>query len=426
VALKHVTLDGVRLHLKTDEMKLWVNGYYILFLNKTASAIFEAFIDSCYEVPREKIVETTINKITKKFKVNKETAEKDLHQLIGIVNSLARNEIPTHLIGVKNIECGSKTAPNRMDLSLSYNCNNRCSFCYLPKNENENGTLATWQWKQVIHRLWKIGIPQIVFTGGECTLRDDLLELVRFSKEFVTGIISNGTNITPELAKDLKKADLDWIQITLETPNPTVHDEMQGRKGAWKETVRGIRNCVDAGLQVSINATLTKENFVDLPALIRFAKKLGVGSVSTNAIIRAGRGIKAKDSLGLSEEVLKKTLIEAKEVAKKEGIGFNWFLPTCYKKLNPVELGFGQRACSACSINMMVEPNGDVIPCQSWTGLKLGNILNDKWESIWNKKEAQEIRASRYADPKCQGCKYFSMCKGACPLDKLNGCYRGV
>jgi radical SAM protein with 4Fe4S-binding SPASM domain len=206
----------------------------------------------------------------------------------------------------------------------------------------------------------------------------------------------------------------------LESNKSKVHDEMQGREGAFMETLRGINHCIDAGLVVSINATLTKKNYKDLRCLIDLAKELGVNIVSTNAIINSGRGKEKKITDGLSEEILKETLTDGKSYAEKRGVTFNWFLPSCYKRLNPIELGFGQRCCSACQINMMIEPNGDVIPCQSWTHEKLGNILEDSWNSIWNGKIAKKIRNNKYANEECMKCEFFNMCKGGCPLDREN------
>ena len=418
--LKHVTIDGVRIHLKTDEKKLWINSKYVLYLNGTTNFILESMIDSYYEVPKEKVPEETVKKILQKYKVSKEKAEKDFHAIIGMINNFARDEPPFHLIGMKIIDNKDLKAPGRMDLSLTYKCNNDCTHCYLKENKNKNGILDTQKWKTIIDKLWEIGIPQIVFTGGECTLQEDLVELVDYSKQFITGIITNGTLLTSVLAKKLKDAHLDWIQITLESHNEMVHDEMQGRKGAWSETVLGIKNAVQVGLSVSINATLTKKNYSDLNGLIEFANQLGVKFVSTNAIIKAGRGIKEKSGSGLDEKELNIILKEAKKHAENLGIQLNWFLPTCYHNLNPMELGFGQRCCSACSINMMIEPNGDVIPCQSWTHQTLGNILTDNWNKIWNSHLSKDIRNHVFMQENCKDCEHIDLCSGACPLDVIN------
>jgi radical SAM protein with 4Fe4S-binding SPASM domain len=418
--LKHVTLDGVRLHLKPEERKLWINTKYVLFLNETTCFILEAMIESCYEVPKEEVPGRTVKKVVRRYRVSKEKAREDFDAIIGVINGFARDEPPLHLIGMTVVDPESMTAPSRMDLALTYRCTNKCPQCYLSENTDPKGTLETGQWKTVIDTLWKIGIPQIVFTGGECLLREDVVELVEYSKQFTTGIITNGTLLTSELAGRLCGAHLDWIQITLEAASAAIHDEIQGRSGAWAETVAGIKNAVAAGLSVSINATLSRKNAGELKNLIDFARGLQVRYVSSNAIINAGRGVAAKEEFGLEEEELKKILEEAKAYAESRGIVFNWFLPTCYKNVDPVALGFGQRCCSACSVNMMVEPNGDVIPCQSWTQQKLGNILTDRWEQIWNHPVAKDIRHHAFVQEECKGCEFLETCLGACPLDHLN------
>ena len=418
--LKHVTLDGVRLHLKPDERKMWINSKYVLFLNETTCFMLNAMIESCYEVAKEKVPERTVQKIVRRYRVSKEQARQDFDAIVGVINGFARDEPPLHLIGMTVVDPGSMKAPSRMDLSLTYQCTNRCPQCYLKENLDVKGTLETAQWKTVIDTLWEIGVPQVVFTGGECMLREDLVELVSYSKQFTTGVITNGTLLSSELAGKLCNAHLDWIQITLESASAAIHDEIQGRKGAWDETVAGIKNAVAAGLSVCVNATLSKKNAHELKKLIDFAGKLHVRYVSTNAIINAGRGIAEKEESGLKEQMLQTILEEAKSYAKSRDISFNWFLPTCYKNVNPVTLGFGQRCCSACSVNMMTEPNGDVIPCQSWTQQKLGNILSDPWEHIWNNPVAQDIRNHVFVQEECKSCDYLETCLGACPLDHLN------
>jgi len=418
--LKHVTLDGVRLHLRPEEKKLWINTQYMLLLNETTCAILEALIESCYEVPKEQVPVSTVKKIVRHYRVSKEQARKDLDAIIGVINGFARDEPPLHLIGMTMVDPENLIAPSRMDLSLTYECNNHCPQCYLVENKDRQGTLETSQWKTILDTLWEIGVPQVVFTGGECLLRDDIVELVEYGKQFTTGIITNGTLLSSDLAGRLCVAHLDWIQITLESSTAKIHDEIQGRKGAWKETVAGITNAVDAGLSVSINATLSQKNAKGLKKLIDCAQKLRVQYVSTNALINAGRGIKEKEHSALPERELRSILKEAKTYAQSKGISFNWFLPTCYKNVNPIDLGFGQRCCSACSVNMMIEPNGDVIPCQSWTQQKLGNILSSPWETIWNHPMAKDIRKHAFVTEDCNGCEYLEVCLGACPLEHLN------
>jgi radical SAM protein with 4Fe4S-binding SPASM domain len=95
----------------------------------------------------------------------------------------------------------------------------------------------------------------------------------------------------------------------------------------------------------------------------------------------------------------------------------SWLTPTCYNRLNPIELGLGEKGCSACAFNMTIEPDGRVIPCQSWLHESCGNILTDNWESIWESEVAQRNKSS-HAIEECNGCKWIDKCKGACPLDR--------
>ena len=115
--LKHVTLDGVRLHLRPEEKKLWINSTYVLFLNDTTRFIVEAMIESCYEVAKEEVPERTVQKIVGRYRVSKEKARQDFDAIVGVINGFARNEPPLHLIGMTVVDPGSMTAPSRMDLS---------------------------------------------------------------------------------------------------------------------------------------------------------------------------------------------------------------------------------------------------------------------------------------------------------------------
>lgn len=415
--LKHVTVDGVRLHLRTDEGKLWVNNVHVLFLNRSATELLSRFIDSCY-VSDSGVEDRAVQQMVKRYKVSHANIRQDLNQLLGIINSIAAGKIPVNLVGVKYVNPGDRKAPNRMDISLSYACNNECPHCYLPKESRKAAAneLSTEEWKYIITNLWEIGIPQLVFTGGECTLRKDLPELAGFARKFAVGIITNGTQLTKKLANELKVAEVDWVQITLESSDPYVHDEMVGRAGAFVQTVQGIQNCVESGLDVGINTTITKKNFEGICDLIRFGKSLGVMQFSCNALINSGDAKGLMDDDSIPEKTLAKIIRNAKQVAENGGVSFNWFLPTCYKNLNPMKLGFGIRSCSACSVNMMIEPNGDVIPCQSWTHENLGNIITDSWDSIWNSELAVKLRSHGFAPRECESCFEFEECGGGCPL----------
>jgi radical SAM protein with 4Fe4S-binding SPASM domain len=423
--IKHITIPGLRVHLRRGNPDmLWVNGQDLLLLNNTAAAFISTFIDVMSKYPDNVETNQFKQEIASRMRshypqIPTETLIRDFDNIYGTLIAVSKGSCPISDIKLETRETNPKlwTAPPRMDLALTYNCNNNCYFCYTggPQRMKE---LKTKEWKKVIDKLWDNGIPQIVFTGGEPTLRKDLIELVEHSKEFVTGLVTNGRKLA-SLAKPLYQAELDYVQVSLESHLPEVHDRMVGLNGAWKETHEGIVQALNNDLETITNTTLTKDNLLLFPDLIKAGSELGLKTMACNTLICSGRGTCQKKDTGVSLEEIKNTLTQALEVARKVGVKLEWYSPTCYKQFNPIEFGFGVKACSAAQYNMTIEPDGSVIPCQSWFKDKLGNILKEPWYSIWNHPVAAGFRDKAYLKDReeCKQCDYLYECYGGCPLE---------
>jgi radical SAM protein with 4Fe4S-binding SPASM domain len=344
---------------------------------------------------------------------------KDFDNIYGTLLDVGKGSCPVSEIKMETKETDPKLwkAPPRMDLALTYNCNNNCFFCYTggPRKGQE---LSTAEWKTVLDKLWDSGIPQVVFTGGEPTLRNDLIELVDYARQFVTGLITNGRKLAA-LAPELHRVSLDYVQVSLESHLPEVHDRMVGVNGAWQETCDGIRGAIASGLEVITNTTLTKDNIALFLDLIKTGPSLGLKVMACNTIICSGRGACSKQNSEVPLAELKSTMSRALEAANKAGIRLEWYSPTCYKQFNPLEFGFGPKSCSAAQYNMTIEPDGSVIPCQSWLKEKVGNIITDPWSNIWNHPVSKGFRERDYLKDKkeCAGCEYLNQCYGGCPLE---------
>jgi MoaA/NifB/PqqE/SkfB family radical SAM enzyme len=135
------------------------------------------------------------------------------------------------------------SAPYRMDLAITYRCNNDCAHCYNARARS-HPELSTQDWKNILDRVWDARIPHVVFTGGEPTLRNDLPELIAYADSLgmVTGLNTNGTQLGNQAFLDqLVSAGLDHVQITLESHEASIHDTMVRRNGAWH--ARGNQKC---------------------------------------------------------------------------------------------------------------------------------------------------------------------------------------
>ena len=258
------------------------------------------------------------------------------------------------------------SAPYRMDLALTYRCNNQCSHCYNAR-PRQYPELSVEEWHQVIDRLWEIGIPHIVFTGGEPTLVRHLPELIAHAERNgqITGINTNGRRLKdPEFVQRLVDAGLDHVQITLESHDPAIHDEMVAAPGAWQDTVAGLRNVLQTRLFVMTNTTLLTNNAHRLAETLDFLAETGVPTVGLNALIYSGRGEQV--GTGLPESSLPALLELAREKTQASGQRLIWYTPTQYCHFDRYRWA-GVKGCTAALYNMCVEPDGQVSPASPIT-----------------------------------------------------------
>ncbi|MGA3192802.1 MAG: radical SAM protein [Candidatus Bathyarchaeia archaeon] len=422
-SLHHLRIEegdyrGLRLHLRLEKDGsgvLVINASRVVFLNKTATEIVHDFI-------RGENEDQTLKSLLKRYKVDAETARKDIKETLFAVNSIAKTPdiCPVSYLNVDKIEPFQKelSAPYRMDIALTYRCNNKCIHCYAggPRQTSE---LTTEEWLRGIDKLRTLGIPQVVFTGGEPTLRDDLATLIAYTRkmELVSGLVTNGRKLKDKAyLQSLTDAGLDHVQITVESHDPKVHDKITGADGSWNETVQGLKNALASPIYTVSNTTLSQYNVKDVEATIEFLHGLGVKQFACNSLIYSGKAPEVAKSFALEETSLEPVLNRIKEKARQLSMEFTWYTPTQYCEVNPLQLELGIKSCSACRINMAIEPDGTVIPCQSYSIAPLGNILKDNWKKIWQNPICKKLRERKYAPDKCYQCPSLNICGAGCPL----------
>lgn len=310
------------------------------------------------------------------------------------------------------------SAPYRMDLALTYRCSNDCSHCYnaRPRRYPE---LNTVEWKNALDRIWDAGVPHVVFTGGEPTLRSDLPELIAHAERNgqITGLNTNARRLKDAaFLQQLVDSGLDHVQITVESHDPAIHDRMVSASGAWEETISGLGNALSSRLYVMTNTTLLTHNTPMLRETLAFLAEMRVPTVGLNALIYSGHGVQA--GTGLPESSLPGLLEIAQEITSQNNQRLIWYTPTRYCQFNPVALDLGVKGCTAGLYAMCIEPDGAVLPCQSYYQ-PIGNILRDPWEKIWDHDLAVSLRERRNIDPACRACDLLDVCGGGCPLSRL-------
>jgi radical SAM protein with 4Fe4S-binding SPASM domain len=409
-----------RFHLRIDSRKkgvLLIDASKLLFLNGTAIDLVRCALED--KSPAE-----TVRYMTRRYKrVEKKNVAAHYSKIRTQLSEYVAGSTEVILVaGTDNPSIGADDMPSpyRMDLALTYRCQNNCGHCYNETKDKKE--LTSDQWKEVLSRLWAQGIPHVVFTGGEPTLYQGLEGLIAKSEEFgqVTGLITNGRTLgRPGYLKELVRLGLDHVQITVLSHREDLHDRLAGAKGAWKETIEGLKMALAEDLYVSTNTTILRDNVSDVVETMKFLTGLGVRNIAFNVIIRSGKGESA-DGITFAETC--EVLDRLKTVADESGVNMIWYSPTPYCEFNPITHGFGIKQCTACSINMAIEPDGTVLPCQSYYE-SLGNILTDPWDKIWNNTLCKDIRGRKDLDAKCADCQMKQVCGGGCPLAREYGEY---
>jgi radical SAM protein with 4Fe4S-binding SPASM domain len=185
--------------------------------------------------------------------------------------------------------------------------------------------------------------------------------------------------------------------------------------------VRGIENALDSPVHTITNTTLMRCNMAHVEEIVEFLHALGLRTFAMNGMIYSGGGFAHPDAI--PEDEMAPLLIRVRDRAAELGMRFLWYTPTEYCRMSPVELGIDAKRCNAGEYSLCVEPNGDVLPCQSYY-VAAGNILRDPWDEIWNGELFRSFR-EREEDPrraglpeKCWECPDLSLCGGGCRIER--------
>ncbi|MBM3957552.1 MAG: radical SAM protein [Gemmatimonadetes bacterium] len=406
---------ATRFHLRIEPDGrgiLSIDARRILHLNQTAAEYAKLVLEGAD-------AEAAVRRLRSVYRVKPDRVRADFEDLKEKITALGSSDgvCPVSYLDVERIEPfrTPTTAPYRMDFALTYRCDNDCPHCYVERLPGFP-EMETGEWKRALERLWELGIPHVVFTGGEATLREDLVELVEHAEDLglITGLLTNGRRLGGgDLMERLAEAGLDHVQVTIESHLPGVHERMTGCPGSWAETVRGIKRALSSPVYTITNSTITSDNRDTVVETVDFLAGLGLRTIAMNGIIYTGgaRGTGA----GVPEEEMAGILCEVRDRAHRNGLDLIWYTPTRYCRLDPVGLGLGPKQCTAAKYNMCVEPNGDVIPCQSYFETA-GNLLTDDWPDIWKSPVCERVRERAFAGPGCRECESFQICGAGCPL----------
>ena len=320
--------------------------------------------------------------------------------------------------------------------NMTQQCNLKCVHCYAHATEKaRRDELATNEAKVMIDDLAVFGAPVLLFSGGEPFMRKDLFELANYavSKGMRTVISTNGTLITLEKAKQLKKIGLSYVGISLDGMEKT-NDHFRGVKGAFQKALEGIENCKNAGIKVGLRFTINKQNIQELPDIFTLLEERDIPRVCFYHLVYTGRGSEMIEE-DLSHEETRKAVDliidhtwdlhergKTKEVLTVDNHADGPYLYLRLLKENP------ERAQEVLTLLEMNQGNstGHGIGCISWDGQvhadqfwrnhTFGNVRETPFSQIWSAPTdplLQKLKEKKkHLTGRCTVCRWLDICAG--------------
>ena len=300
---------------------------------------------------------------------------------------------------------------------LTHRCPLQCPYCSNPVELERSGAeLDTATWKRVLEEAVGLGVLQVHFSGGEPTVRKDLVDLVRHAASLgcYTNLITSGVLLDGARLQDLYDAGLDHVQLSFQDTDIESAERIGNFKGAQARKLDLARQVRELGLPLTVNAVVNRHNLGRLEEMIELALKLGAERLEVAHVQYYGWALKNRASLLPTREQLDNAtaiVTEARERLKGR-LMIDYVIPDYYaKRPKSCMGGWGRQFLN-------VSPAGKVLPChaaESITGLEFDRVQDHPLGEIWRNSAAfQAYRGTDWMPETCRTCDRREIDWGGC------------
>ena len=318
--------------------------------------------------------------------------------------------------GSEELSLDGQGNPLWMVCELTYRCPLQCPWCSNPLDLDAYGDeLDTEEWKRVLREARAMGSLQLGFSGGEPMVRQDLEELVAEADSlgYYTNLISSGMGLTKKRLKALKKAGLKQIQLSIQSHDRDICNELIGADGydLKREVAREIKA---QGFPMVLNAPLTRQNLQDHEGLLKMAEEIGTDFLEFVNIQYYNWALLNRTEIHPTKAQLERAEAAANELRKRVGNEMTiYFAIADYLEDRPKACmnGWG-------GIHLTIAPNGRALPCQEASVIKtldFPNVRDASLEWIWRESPAfNKFRGDEWMKEPCRTCDEREKDFGGC------------
>ena len=300
---------------------------------------------------------------------------------------------------------------------LTHRCPLRCPYCSNPLElSRANDELGTATWKRVLSEAAALGVLQVHFSGGEPLVRRDLAELVRHAAEvgLYGNLITSGIRLDANRLAGLVEAGLEHVQLSIQDSEIASGDRIAGLFGAQEAKRRVARLVREAGLPLTVNAVVHRQNLDHLEDIIELAIELGADRLEVAHVQYYGWALRNRATLLPSRAQLDAATatVDAARARLSGVMAIDYVLPDYYAHRPKACMGgWGRRFLN-------VTPAGKVLPChaaETLTGLDFPSVAEATLADIWYRSAAFErFRGTAWMPEPCRSCDRREIDWGGC------------
>ncbi len=300
---------------------------------------------------------------------------------------------------------------------LTHRCPLRCPYCSNPLElERAGAEIDTATWRRVLSEAADLGILQVHFSGGEPLVRRDLTELVRHATEvgLYTNLITSGVLLDRPRLAELVEAGLEHVQLSFQDTDPANGDRIAGLPGSHKKKREVAGMVREAGLPLTINAVVHRQNLEHLPEMIEMAVGFGAGRLEVAHVQYYGWALANRRALLPTREQLEQAtaVVDAARIRLKGILTIDYVVPDYYARRPKACMGGWGRQF------LNISPAGKVLPChaaESLPGFDFPSVKDAGLAEIWRHSEAfNRFRGTAWMPEPCRSCERREIDWGGC------------